>query len=120
VRAAGFERDVEGCADGVVSTVKRVANGLDLGMPLACATMPASTDYLAFFDQHGADHWVGRSPAETASGKTKGGAHEEDIGVLSVLQRGSAHKKTTTLQTARRRTVSRRMAANRPAARRRR
>lgn len=80
VGAAGFECDVEGGTPRLATVAIGVAKGLDLGVGLAGALMPAFAEDPTVADKNGADHRVGAGSTPSATGQREGPAHEPGIG----------------------------------------
>ena len=80
VGAAGFECDVEGGTPWLATVAIGVAKGLDLGVGLAGALMPAFAKDPTVADENGADHRVGAGSTPRATGQREGPSHEPGIG----------------------------------------
>lgn len=75
VRGARLQCDVQCGAFGVEAVLLRIAQCFNLGVRQTRAAMPSAPDDLAAFNQHRADHGIGRRGAVTSSGQAKSKAH---------------------------------------------
>lgn len=56
-----------------------IAEGLDLGVGLTGAVMPALAEELFLSDEDGSDHGIGGSVAQGTAGQAEGLAHPEIV-----------------------------------------